>query len=117
MSKPVPQDHKQKEVKPKVTKTSREVGGREVDGFEVDHLGATVFVSREAFDDFEFLDDIAHLENQKAQRLPMLLRRMLDDKDFKAVMGALRDKTTGRVSISLGMKYVQEVLQAVNPNG
>lgn len=117
MSKPVPQDHKQKEVKPKVTKTTRDIAGRDVEGFEVEHCGVTVFVNREAFDDFEFLDDIANLENQKAQRMPMMLRRLVDDRDFRAIMDALRDRETGRPSIKAGTDYIQAVLRAVNPNG
>lgn len=115
-NKPVPQDHKSKEVKAKSTPAKREVNGREVDGFEVEHLGFTVFVQKEAFDDFEFLDDIANLENQKAQSFPSLLRRLVGP-DFKIAMDGLRDKTTGRVKIETGVKYVQDVLAAVNPNG
>lgn len=112
-----PQDHKQKQVKPKVTKSTKTIDGREVDGFEVEHAGVTVFVNREAFDDFEFLDDLANLENQRAQRMPMMLRRLIGEQDFRAVMNALRDKKTGRTSIESGTDYIRDLLQAVNPNG
>lgn len=115
-NKPVPQDHKKKTEDAKSVKTTREIGGREVDGFDVTHRGFTVFVQKEAFDDFEFLDDVANLESQKAQAFPTLLRRLVGT-DFKVAMDGLRDKTTGRVPIETGVTYVQDVLKAVNPNG
>lgn len=114
--KPVPQDHKTKAEKAKSVAAKRDIDGREVDGFEVTHRGFTVFVQKEAFDDFEFLDDISNLEKQKAQAFPALLRRLVGH-DFKIAMDGLRDETTKRVAIEAGVTYVQDVLAAVNPNG
>lgn len=111
-----PQDHKTKQEKPKAVETTFEVGGREVAGWEVTHRGFTVRVPREAFDDFEFLDELANIQDKRAQRVPAMLRRLVGD-DWQVAMDGLRDKTTGRVPIQAGMDYVMELIQAVNPNG
>lgn len=119
-NKPVPQDHKPKQdkVKAKAVETKKELGNpkREVEGYDVTHRGFTVFVHKEAFDDFELLDDFSNLDQRKTQIFPRLLRRLIGD-DYKIAMDGLRDATTGRVPIELGVTYVNEVLEAVNPNG
>lgn len=115
-NKPAPQDHKKKQDTPKSVAVKRTIGDREVDGFEVTHRGFTVFVEKEAFNDFEFLEDLANIENRKAQVFPRLLRRLIGD-DYQIVMDGLRDKDTGRVSIEAGITYANDIIEAVNPNG
>lgn len=114
-SKPVPQDHKQKEEKAKAVAGTREIGGREVEGFEVTAHGFTVFAHKEALDDFEVLDAVAKLDARKVTAFPDVLRRIIGD-DFKVAMDGLRDQETGRVSIEKGVRYVQDVMGAISPN-
>lgn len=112
-----PQDHKPKAAKKAVEDIKVDLDGREVDAFKVTVDGVTVRILREAFDDFELLDDMGQLERKKAQRVPSILRRMILPEDFETAMNALRDETTGRVPIEAGTKFVFEVMSAVNPNG
>lgn len=111
-----PQDHKPKTEKAKAVEAKFEIDGREVDGWEVTHRGFTVKVPREAFNDFELLDDMASVQDMKPARIPALLRRIVGN-DFRIVMDGLRDKTTGRVDITAATVYVKELMEAVYPNG
>lgn len=111
-----PQDHKQKAEKPKVVDATVKVGDRETEGWEITHRGFTVRIPREAFDDFELLDEMAAIQDMKPPRLPSLLRRLVGD-DFKVAMDGLRDDATGRVQIASATEYMLEIMQAVNPNG
>lgn len=77
--------------------------------------GVELTVDREAFDDFELLDDLNALENGSPQRLPSVLRRLVGDQWGK-VMDGLRDKDTGRVSAEAGAGFVGELMEALNPN-
>ncbi|MFZ4894635.1 hypothetical protein ACL9RL_09310 [Plantibacter sp. Mn2098] len=101
-----PQDH---QAKAPTVKTVE--GGR-----EVTINGLTVTVADEALDDFELLDDLNSLEaEQKASRLPSILRRLVGD-DYAAVLEALRDKKTGRVSVGAGSTFIKELFGVLNPN-
>ena len=112
-----PQDHQEKTTKPVVEDCKVTIGDREVDGWEITLRGVTVHVPREAFDDFELLDDMAQLERAQPHRLASVLRRLVAPGDFQTAMDVLRDSTTGRVKVEDGMNFVLELMQAVNPNG
>lgn len=104
-----PADHKPKVEKPKVEKVE---GGR-----KVTHRGIVLTIEDAAFDDFELLDDLrAVQDNDDASRMPSLLRRLAGDDGYRAVMEGLRNKKTGRVSISDGVPFVQDIFEALNPN-
>lgn len=120
-NKPATQDHKPKAEKaadnPVSVEVTRSVNGQDVDGYEITYKGVTVFAPKEAFDDFEFLDDVGQLDKRNdATALPSLLRRLIGE-DFRRVMNELRDPKTGRVSVKAGSEYVLKVIGAVNPNG
>lgn len=111
----VPQDRKPKEETAESVEATRMVGDRELEGHDVTYRGITVFVPREALDDFELLEDISNLDQQKAYAMPSLLRRLIGD-DFRKVMDGLRDKTTGRVAMEDGSEFVGQILGAINPS-
>ena len=74
-------------------------------------------VPTEALDDFELLDDFNALErHQNAARFPSILRRLLGDEQMREALDALRDETTGRVSIEAGADFVAELMQELNPS-
>lgn len=109
-----PQDRKPKtvDVKPVTVETP--------DGWTVTHHGITITVPRAALDDFELLDDMAEIQKDQKRgtvRMPSMLRRIAGDDGFRAVTEGLRDAETGRVPASTAVRYVFEVLQALNPNG
>jgi hypothetical protein len=103
-----PQDHLPKAEKPKVEKVD---GGR-----KITLSGVTVTVSDAALDDFELLDDLRAVDVDKnTSRLPALLRRIVGD-EYPDVMDALRDKDSGRVTISVAMAFIKDLFGALNPN-
>lgn len=113
-----PEDHKQKTVKPEVVTITLGEGdaAREVPGKRVTVDGVTVDVPDEALDDFETLDDIRAVQDQKdASRLPSLLRRIVGD-DYRKVIEQLRDPVTGRVTVERGSQFVLGLFEAVAPN-
>lgn len=114
-----PQDRKPKQETPKVTETTFELTGREVQGWEVSMQGMTVRVPREALDDFELLDELGQMQSGEATSLPSLpkLLRRLVGPDYKPVMEGLRDPQTGRVSVQAGTQFVMDLFKALNPNG
>ena len=74
-------------------------------------------VPADALDDFELLDDFNALEqHQNAARFPSILRRLLGNDQMRDAMDALRDETTGRVSIEAGADFVAELMQELNPS-
>lgn len=76
--------------------------------------GVTVTVSKDAFDDFELLDDLNALENGSPQRLPSVLRRLVGDQWGKVMDGLRGDN--GRVSAEDGAGFVGELMEVLNPN-
>ncbi|MGB2557731.1 hypothetical protein [Cellulosimicrobium cellulans] len=106
-----PTDHQTKakpEAKPEVTKTES--------GWTVVHHGITVNVETEALDDFELLDDLQAVEERnEAQRLPGILRRVVGQDGYKAVMEGLRDEK-GRVPAGIASQFVFDLFGAINPN-
>lgn len=102
-----PADHQPKTVKPKVVLIE---GGR-----EITHRGITVTVRDEAMDDFELLDDLAEAGSNMV-RMPSLLRRLIGNDGYQAVMDGLRDKDTGRVTLEAASTFVNDIFEAFNPN-
>lgn len=103
-----PQDHKPKTEKPKV----EDVDG----GKKVTLHGVTVVVPFEAIDDFELLEELHDLDKkQNGVQLPGILRRLVGDQ-YKGVLDHLRDKSTGRVPIQTGTRFVFDLVKALNPN-
>jgi hypothetical protein len=101
-----PQDHKKQ--KPPV----KDVDG----GKQVTLSGVTVTVDSDSLNDFELLDDLRAIDVDKnASRLPGILRKLVGD-DFSAVMDALRDEKTGRVTIEAGTEFVKDLFEVLNPN-
>ncbi len=104
-----PTDHQPTKEKPKVEKVEG--------GHKVTLRGVTVTVPTEAFDDFELLDDLrAAQDKQDGSRMPSLLRRLCGDDGYRAVMEALRNETTGRVSVEDGVSFVGDLFEALAPN-
>ena len=96
-----PEDHKPKADKPKM--------------IEVTVNGLDLTIDPDALDDFELLDDLNALDqDEDATRLPSLLRRLLGDQ-YRPAIDSLRGEN-GRVSVEAGMNFLQEVMEAINPN-
>ena len=73
-------------------------------------------VPADALDDFELLDDLNALEQRgDVTRLPSVLRRLLGDQ-WRDAMEALRDESTGRVTVEAGSEFVMALMGALNPN-
>lgn len=104
-----PQDHLPKTETPKVETVD---GGR-----AVTLRGIRVIVPDEAIDDFELLEDMARMGQEKARQglFPSVLRRLIGDDGFKDVMTGLRGDN-GRVAIADGMGFIKDLLAALNPN-
>lgn len=69
-----------------------------------------------SLDDFELLDDLNALDQRgDPTRMPAVLRRLLGDQ-WSDAMETLRDKETGRVSVSDGADFVMELMGALDPN-
>lgn len=120
-----PADHK-----PKVEKVEVHVpvlkGGRpalDEDGKQVTRAvparrvvirGIQVTVADEALDDFELLDDLSQLEENKAARLPSVARRLFGE-GYRKILDELRGPN-GRVSINDANTFIGDVFGALNPN-
>lgn len=97
-----PQDHKKKD-EPSDVRT-------------VVVRGTELSIPSAALDDFELLDDLNEIDqNRNAVRMASVLRRLVGDQ-WRTVMDLARDEETGRVSIEGGAALVQEIMQALNPN-
>ena len=73
-------------------------------------------VPADALDDFELLDDLNALEQKgDVTRLPSVLRRLLGDQ-WRDAMDAMRDESTGRVTVEAGSEFVMSLMGALNPN-
>jgi hypothetical protein len=120
-----PQDHQQKQVKPKVTEVE---GGNRVEFSDITALDSrgkaikvdgvptalAVTVQKESLDDFELLDDMYALEvNGNLSKLPAILRRFVGD-DYQTVLNSLRNDT-GRVTIKVASQFVRDLIGALNP--
>lgn len=82
----------------------------------VEVQGLTLIIPREALDDFELLDDLNELDqNDNPARLPSVLRRLVGDQ-WKTVMNHLRDEKTGRVPVEPAMEFLNELMDAADPN-
>lgn len=116
-----PQDHKEPESeKPKATDVE---GGRSVTFPKLTlmekgkKVPLSVFVSDDAINDFELLDDLRSLDvDSNAARLPAILRRLISDAQYAIVMDVLRDPKTKRVSIADGSTFIKDLFGAINPN-
>lgn len=102
-----PQDRMEK--KPKVERLD---GAR-----AVTVSGVRVVVPDDAIDDFELLEDMAQMgrDEKKAAAFPAVLRRLVGDDGFTAVMDGLRGPN-GRVKVADGMGFIRDLLAALNPN-
>jgi hypothetical protein len=103
-----PQDHKPKDP------TVETVEG----GKRVTCRGITVTIPDEALDDFELVEELGRVqfgEQQDRGRLPLILRRLVGDSGYKAVMDGLRGPN-GRVPIQAGFEFIKELFGALNPN-
>lgn len=83
---------------------------------KVEVRGIAITIPADALDDFELLDDLNALEEGNATRLPAVLHRLVDKDTYKALMDAVRDPDTGRVTTERGVGLVGEILQAAAPN-
>lgn len=104
-----PQDHQPKTVSPKVEKAD---GGK-----NVTLRGISVFVADDALNDFELLDDLAQIQTAEGSaRMPGMLRRLVGEDGYLAVMTGLRNKDTGRVPVDLAAEFIAEIFAAIAPN-
>ncbi|MFJ6429713.1 hypothetical protein [Microbacterium maritypicum] len=111
-----PQDHKPKS--PKAEKIKISIGedddAREVEGFRITVNEITVEVEKDALNDWEFLEDVADLQNGDGAKSVSMSRRLFGDQ-YNTVKENFRDEKTGRVSSADFQEFVQAVLEAV-PN-
>lgn len=80
----------------------------------VEVRGVSIDVSADAFDDFDFLDRLARLQDGDALALPALFRTVCGSASAEA-LEALRDPETGRVAASDAAAFMTEVMGAVAP--
>ncbi|MBE7953620.1 hypothetical protein ILP86_04710 [Microbacterium sp. R1] len=111
-----PQDHKPKSPKAEKIKISIGEGddAREVEGFRITVNEITVEVEKDALNDWEFLEDVADLQNGDGAKSVSMSRRLFGDQ-YNTVKENFRDEKTGRVSSADFQEFVQAVLEAV-PN-
>lgn len=117
-----PQDHKPKTPKAEKIKIALPDGvdendepkTREVDGFRITVNEIMVEVEKDALNDWEFLEDVADLQNGDGAKSVSMSRRLFGD-EYNAVKENFRDEKTGRVSSADFQEFVQAVLEAV-PN-
>ncbi|MFF2054113.1 hypothetical protein ACFVU2_21080 [Leifsonia sp. NPDC058194] len=105
-----PEDHLEKAEKPKITKVD---GGR-----TVTLRGITVTVPDDALDDFELVEEIGLVQygtDADRVRMPLILRRLVSDDDYRKVMEGLRGPN-GRVRFQTGIEFIQELFGALDPN-
>lgn len=106
---------------PEVPATAKKPTDRQPKKTDDDVITATIAgkewkVPADALDDFELLDDLNALEQREdGTRLPSILRRLLGDQ-WRDAMDAVRDGDSGRVTIEAGSKFVQELMEGINPN-
>lgn len=101
-----PNDRKKKSTEPERLQAMTV----EVDGHEYT-------ITADAMDDFELLDDLHELDyNEDPTRMPSVLKRLIGVEASREVMRRLRDKETGRVPIEVGVKFVGDLMEALNPN-
>lgn len=111
-----PQDHKAKAAKAEKIKLTIGKGddAREVAGFRVTVDDITVELEQDALNDWEFLEDVADLQNGDGAKSVSLSRRLLGDA-YTEIKENFRDDRTGRVDSVKFQEFVQGVLEAV-PN-
>lgn len=97
-----PQDHKTKKPKPQEVST-------------VTAAGVTLQIDPEVFDDVELLGDVADLQDGNGLKLVHVLRRICGNQ-YKTVLDALRDETTGRVPVGAVEVFMVDLFGALNPN-
>lgn len=100
-----PTDHKPKADKPK-----------EEEPRIVEVRGVDYTVEPEALNDFELLDDLNEVDQGSVVRMPSLLRRLLGPVQAKAAMETLRNPDTNRITIEAGRDFLDELMEALNPN-
>lgn len=88
-----------------------------VDGAHVIELdGHEWRIEEESLDDFELLDDLAEIEAGNAVRAPRVLRRLLGEDQYKAMLDTLRDPETGKVTTTAAGKFLTDLFGAL-PQG
>ena len=88
----------------------------EPETFAVDLDGLTVHVRKSIFDDFEFLEDLAALE-ESPNPLPVinLMRRVFPEEDYTAVKEHARGED-GVVSATAMSTLLFDALKGLDPN-
>lgn len=111
-----PQDHKPKSAKAEKIKLMVGEGddAREVEGFRITLEGVTVELEQDALNDWEFLEDVADLQNGDGAKSVSLSRRLFGAA-YSDIKENFRDERTGRVDSVKFQEFVQGVLEAV-PN-
>lgn len=105
MSTKKPQDHKPKQVKPKVEKVA--------EGQKVTISGKSVVIASDALDDWELLEDLAAMQEGQNHKIPSVARRMFGD-SYTDALEQFRGKN-GVVKASDFSAFVQRVFVALNP--
>lgn len=77
--------------------------------------GVDLVVDPKMFDDFEVVDSLFQLQNGNGLHAAGLLRKFAGEK-FIDVMDALRDGENGRVPVDAAVGFLEELMDAVNPN-
>ena len=86
------------------------------DGYRVLKIrGVEVRIIEDAFDDFEFLDELSYVE-QNPGYSGRLLRRLVGAETSRELLEKVRDPETKRVSIEAGSGLLEEILEAATPN-
>jgi hypothetical protein len=72
-------------------------------------------IDADALDDLELLDMIEEFDAGNVLVFPKLLKHICGS-DYAAVMNEMRDKATGRVTISAGREFFVRVMDELSPN-
>lgn len=103
-----PEDHKPKAANPKVT--------RDGDVTTVTHLGLTLTVDGDAFNDYEVMVALSAVDEGRLDKLDAALRGVFGDAGRATVLEHFRDEKTRRVPLISVVEFFGEVMEAIAPN-
>lgn len=117
-----PQDHQPKKAKLTTGKfrLAPNLEEREVEGWDLDYEGLTLFLPRESFEDAHFQEIMAQMRAGGADggwRYPLAIERMFGIEQKARLLEHITDPATGRASQERMGDVLKAALKAVNPNG
>lgn len=122
-NKPATQDHKPKAVKAKETtgqfRLAEQYEYREVEGWNVDHDGLSLFVPRESLADYFVQENMAKMRSEgKAGgwRFPLVLERIFGEEQKAKIVEHVTDPATGRPDQERLGEFFELAMKAAVPN-